>query len=586
MVQPRKWVLGLVPLAVLVLIAGFWHQGRVEQDLMARASASLAAAKLDWAKLTLSGRDAALIGEAPSPEARALAVAATDRVFGLRQVQDRSSILPEAKPFTFTALRDGSKITLTGAVPPGDSRAALLEAAKKAVPGASLVDELKPARGAAPEFAALAVFGLTELGQLSHGTLSLSDNALALSGRAADFRGFADLRVKLSTLPAGGRLTKGLAPGDILPPIAKPFTFSAERSATGLALTGFAPSEAARARVVGEARSLGLQVRDALQVADGAPSGDWAGAATLLVREFVKLEAGKATLTDEKAAITGRAKDLFTEDDIRADLRALPNGFPLVRVTIESRAIRPYLFNATRSEGGVTLTGFVPDQKTRAEILDTARRYFEGERIDDRLVEGLGAPSEFVPAVKVGLQELSRLASGASLALSNGTITLKGLALFDFARDQVSAEFRRGLPTSFKGTVEVATAPLPPPITSPPECQLLYQQALARGTVRFKSGLADLSEESRGIVDRLTLVTLRCINVRIEIGGHTDSDGSPASNAELSRRRSETVAAYMVRAGVPVARLEPVGYGQTVPVASNDTPEGKARNRRIEFIVK
>lgn len=586
MVQPRKWVLGLAPLAALFLIAGFWNQGSVEQDLMSRSGAKLAAAKIDWVKLGLSGRDAIITGEAPSPEARTLALATVDQVFGVRRILDRASVLPEAKPFTFTALRDGTKITLTGSIPPGIVRAATLEAATKAAPGATIVDEMKPARGAAPEFSTLAAFGLAQLGRLSQGTLSISDNALALSGRAADFSALAELRAKLATLPTGGRLTKGLGAGEILPPIARPFTFAAERNAAGILLTGFAPSDAARTRVVGEARALGLQVRDMLQIADGVPNGDWASAATLLVKEIVKLEAGKVSLADEKAAIVGRAKDAFAEDDIRADLRALPTGFPLVQVAIESRAIRPYLFNALRNNDGVQLTGFVPDQKARAEIIDAARRSFEGERIDDRLVEGLGAPRDFMQAARVGLQELSRLASGSSLALSNDTITLKGLALFNFARDQVSTEFRSGLPGSFKVTIEVATAPLPPPIVHPQECQLQYEQALARGTVRFKSGSADLSEESRGIVDRLTLVTLRCINARVEIGGHTDSDGSPASNAELSRRRSETVGAYMVRSGVPVARLEPVGYGQTVPVASNDTTEGKAKNRRIEFIVK
>ena len=155
-----------------------------------------------------------------------------------------------------------------------------------------------------------------------------------------------------------------------------------------------------------------------------------------------------------------------------------------------------------------------------------------------------------------------------------------------FPRDQVAATLRRDIPSGFRTLFDIGTAPLPPPIMLSPECQLLYRDALARGTVRFKSGSAELSEESPGLLDKLAVVTLRCVNAKIEIGGHTDSDGSAQTNNELSRRRSETVAVYFTQAGIPIDRLEAVGYGQTVPVAPNDTAENKAKNRRIEFIVK
>lgn len=589
--QPQKWVLGLLPLASLVVLAGFWKQGAVEADLTARSSAGLVNAKLastgpDWVKIKLSGRDAKVTGEAPSPEARAAVLATISGTYGVRRADDGMTVLPEAKPFTFTALRDGAKITLTGAIPPGATRAAVLEAAKKAAPEAAVVDAMKPARGSSPEFAALAAFGLVELGKLSEGSLSISDNAVSLSGRAADFAKFSDVRTRLASLPSGGKLTKGLAPGDILPPVAKPFTFSAERSTAGVSLIGFAPSDEAKAKLLTEARGLGLAVRDGLQIADGVPTGDWLAAANLLVRELGQLETGRIALLDDKASISGKARGVIAEDDVRADLRPLPQGFALTQVAIESRAIRPYVFTATKGDGVLSLAGYIPDAKTKSDILDVARRYFEGDRIEDKLVEGLGAPKDFALAARLGVQELARLSNGASFAISDGTLGMKGLALFTAARDQVAAVLRRDLPAGFKSTVELGTAPLPPPITLSPECQLLYQNVLARSTVRFKSGSADLSEESRGLIDRLAVITLRCVNARIEIGGHTDTDGSAQSNAELSRRRAETVAVHFTHAGIPAARLEAVGYGQTVPVAPNDTAENKAKNRRIEFIVK
>lgn len=584
--QPRKWISGLVPLALLAGIAGFWHQGSVEQDLAARTRAALANAGQAWAQADLSGRDVRLAGEAPSPEAREAARSLVTGQFGIRQLADRTSLLPEAKPFVFTAMRDGAKLTLTGSLPPGLNRAAFLEAARAAFAGTTVVDELKPARGAPAGFDAMAGYGIGALARLSEGTLTLSDGNLSLSGRALDFDNLAAVRRTLASLPAGARLTKGLGAGDILPPIVRPFTFSVERSGNTLVLSGHAPSEAAQARLVADARALGLGVRDTLRIAEGGPLGDWTAAATLLVREMAKLESGRATMTDEKIALQGKARDLYTEDDIRADLRTVPNGFTVTQVAVESRVVRPYLFNASRQGNGIVLSGYVPDARTRADLLDFAARTFEGETVQDRLAEGLGAPGDFLAAIRAGLNALSRLAPGAEFALSGQEASLKGAALFEFARADIAAELARRMPASFRSQPELSVLPPPPPVTQSPECQLLYDQELARGTVRFRTGSAELSDESRALVDRLTVVTLRCVNARIEIGGHTDTDGNFQSNAELSRRRSEAVGAYMVRAGVPAERLEPVGYGQTVPVAPNDTPENKAKNRRIEFVVK
>jgi OmpA-OmpF porin, OOP family len=583
---PESWRAGLIPLCAVFLVSAWWMQPAIEADLAARGTSGLAAAGLEWARIEISGRDARVLGEAPSPDSRALAVAAADRVFGIREVDDAMTVLPEVRPFTLTVLRDGTKVTLTGSVPAGSARATLLERARQAIPGVNLVDQLKPARGAPANFEAITAYGLGELRKLGEGTLSISDQALALTGRAADFASYADIRAKLAVLPAGVKLTKGLAPGDILPPLVRPFVFVAEKSVSGLALGGYVPSEAIKTRLLGEARAAGLPLRDGVQVADGAVGGDWAGAAVLLVRELGRLESGKATLTDDKVAVIGKGRDLVGEEDVRADLRALPAGFVLTQAAIESRAIRPYVFNAAREEGRLRLSGYVPGPAAKAEILDTARRYFEGEAIEDALAEGLGEPKDFGPAVRLGLQELARLGTGATLALSDDALSIRGLAPFDFAREQIAATLRGGLPAGFRGAFEIGTAPLPPPVTLSPACQALYQEVLSRGAIRFKVASADLSEESRGMLDRLTVVTLRCTEAKVEIGGHTDSDGSAQTNAELSRRRAETVGAYFLRAGIPAERLEAVGYGHTVPVAPNDTPENKAKNRRIEFLVK
>ena len=79
---------------------------------------------------------------------------------------------------------------------------------------------------------------------------------------------------------------------------------------------------------------------------------------------------------------------------------------------------------------------------------------------------------------------------------------------------------------------------------------------------------------------------MRCPNARIEIAGHTDADGEDAFNQALSEKRAQAVSDYLVKAGLPADRFTATGYGSTQPIATNDTDEGKAQNRRIDFMVR
>jgi outer membrane protein OmpA-like peptidoglycan-associated protein len=73
--------------------------------------------------------------------------------------------------------------------------------------------------------------------------------------------------------------------------------------------------------------------------------------------------------------------------------------------------------------------------------------------------------------------------------------------------------------------------------------------------------------------------------MQIEIGGHTDNEGSDAHNLTLSQNRAKSVYDYLITNGIESKRLIYKGYGKTMPVASNETPEGRAKNRRTEFKV-
>ncbi len=99
----------------------------------------------------------------------------------------------------------------------------------------------------------------------------------------------------------------------------------------------------------------------------------------------------------------------------------------------------------------------------------------------------------------------------------------------------------------------------------------------------FDFGKATLRPESKAELDRLTNLMKEMPELKIEISGHTDNKGNPKSNQILSEKRAKAVVDYLIANGISKDRLKYVGYGQTQPIASNDTDEGRQLNRRTEF---
>ncbi|NJK33003.1 MAG: OmpA family protein, partial [Deltaproteobacteria bacterium] len=100
--------------------------------------------------------------------------------------------------------------------------------------------------------------------------------------------------------------------------------------------------------------------------------------------------------------------------------------------------------------------------------------------------------------------------------------------------------------------------------------------------INFDTDKDVIRPESKPILDRAVEVLQKFPQVRIEISGHTDSRGGYEHNMDLSQRRAEAVKRYLVDAGIEEARIETRGAGPNEPIATNDTSEGRAENRRIE----
>lgn len=455
-----KWWPGLIPLAVMWGFAAWNNTLPVEADLSARSSAALKETVLDKTRIAVDGRDVGLAADAFSEEGRRDAVMAVEIVPGVRLVDDRTRLVPEAKPFVWNAERDVVRVTLSGSAPLPSMKSRLTEAARKEVGGVEVADQMGLARGAPPRFEA---------------------------------------------------------------------------------------------------------------------------AAMLLLDQIGKLKDGKITISDTKVNLAGMARELGGREAIAAALKNLPEGFSIAANDIKAP---PYIFQAYKDPvaATVTLTGYVPDNNVHAALATSASRKFFNEKIVDNLKASIGAPSSFNTVVLAALGALSRLSTG-TLVVSDREVKLSGDALYEGAANDIRAGLGKDFPKAWQYKPEITVKPAAGPVDGT-VCQQLFSDLLGKGKIRFAAKRADIDPDSAGILDHLIETALRCPTTNIEVAGHTDADGEDGFNQTLSEKRAQAVIDYLVKAGLPANRFTAVGYGSTQPVAGNETDDGKAQNRRIEFLVR
>ena len=135
-----------------------------------------------------------------------------------------------------------------------------------------------------------------------------------------------------------------------------------------------------------------------------------------------------------------------------------------------------------------------------------------------------------------------------------------------------------------QGQVQKASIPLPGNELIVFDFKLNYElpRLYTLDQVFFATGKAILTNQSFKELNELVEVMKFKEGMKIEIGGHTDDVGEDTSNQKLSENRAKTVRTYLIKNGIGGDRVSAVGYGETKPVAYNDTPEGRQKNRRTE----
>jgi OOP family OmpA-OmpF porin len=494
-------------------------------------------------------------------------------------------VLPaRAEPFVWSAEFDGESLSLSGYVPNDIARQSLLESAGRALPGVQVVDEMRIASGAPDGFVDAAGFAISALSRFDEGGVALDGMLLDVSGKARTVDDYESVDAAFSAaLPRGMRV----ASSTITPATVSPYGWRGEKAEGKVTLTGYVPSPAAKDAVTTAAQELfaGDSLIDNVRIAAGEPRMDWIGAIKFAMGQLSRLDRGSVVLDEGIFSIEGEAAspEAFTEL-LTANAQTLPASLELASADVEPPVASPYRFAATRTPNAVRLDGYVTSEADREAILSVVKGKFGSVELVDSLAYASGAPENFMRAATVAVNAVGRLAGGRS-EIADTTVNISGGAYYPAAAGAVVDSVADSMPQDFDVAVSIMVRQPGQPV-APLRCRDLLQTLLALGRIEFDGGEADISDDSFGILDRVAATLGRCPEATIDVGAHTDSEGSTANNLELSQSRADAIVEFLVDAGVKRERLTAVGYGEAKPITDNASPEGRVANRRIEFVLE
>jgi OOP family OmpA-OmpF porin len=225
----------------------------------------------------------------------------------------------------------------------------------------------------------------------------------------------------------------------------------------------------------------------------------------------------------------------------------------------------------------ILVTGTVPDEPTKATLLTRLRELYGADRVVDQLAVGsVSSPANWNDYLQKLVGPNLKLIRHGQLKVDGNNVSLRGDVANEAQRQQIAGDIAASLNPTYtvnNGLRVVASE------------QGMLDAALANRIIEFESGKATLTDSGKAILDQMSVALLRLKDKKVEVIGHTDNAGSRAGNLSLSQARAEAVKEYIAGRGVKPDLVAVSGEGPDRPVADNRTPDGRARNRRIEFKV-
>lgn len=225
----------------------------------------------------------------------------------------------------------------------------------------------------------------------------------------------------------------------------------------------------------------------------------------------------------------------------------------------------------------IIVEGVVPNEQSKQAILAKMRTVYTQDQIIDKIqVRAVSAPNGWSDSVaNVITPDLKKVTQG-KLSVRGTQVDLSGKILNPDEIQSMTSTFQSLIQAPYRFSAQLSVNHAE---------QAVIDSALKNRIVEFESGSAVLLPAGTQILDEMVVALNKVQGKNVKIIGHTDSQGNPVSNKALSQQRAEAVKQYLIAKSIAATRLTTEGLGSDKPVADNATPEGRKKNRRIEFEV-
>lgn len=587
----------LVLAAILSLLVATVAASLVERRSAEGVAKALAEAGEGWADVLADGLQITLAGPAPSEadRFRALTAAGTvvdsDRVIDAMDVVDPAAL--KAPDFTIEILRNGDGVSLIGLVPASTDREAIVTKLTAIAGEGRVTDMLEAADHPVPQgWAAALDFGMKALGSLPRSKVSIFADHVAITAISDSAAEKARIESDLvRKVPKGLRLALDISAPR---PVITPFTLRFLVDGNGARFDACsADSDQARDRILAAATAAGATRKNACTIGLGVPTPAWADAVTMGLAAIKELGAGSITFSD--ADISLIAADTVTQevfDRVVGELESnLPEVFSLHAVLTPKQAeasgapVVPEFVATLSSEGRLEIRGRLGDELSRHAVESFARSRFGSDSVHAATRLAPDMPAGWPMRVLAALEALGELDSG-SAQVRPEIIRISGVTGSTTASDSVARILSSRLGEELNFQLDIRYDEKLDPLLGLPtdeECVATINGILAGHKINFEPGSAQIARDASGTLDQIAEQMKKCPDIPMEVGGHTDAQGREEMNLSLSQARAEAVVDALMGRRVLTGHLTALGYGETVPIADNDTEAGREANRRIEF---
>ena len=576
---------------IISLAAGLAFSEIVESRIIRSAADAVAKSGEDWVNLSSDGNLVELTGTAPTIGRKLAAVAAVSEAVGGNRILDRTVVAKNAGKsglrYSFRLLQRKGQAILSGRFPDAASRNAILQTANEVLPSMQILDYSSvSASQPLDDWNAAVEFAREALRLQPDADLSLNNDLLKVSFLGESERHRDRVASALERVKPGNIGLEVAVPSPL--PLLHPFTLefhSREGSAELVAC--HAESVADRDRIIGAARSGGQSGSPDCVLGIGSPDSNWADTAALAIQTAASLGNASVSLTGTEIVLAGGAG--ISSDALRRAAEQLADG---IKGNYNLQIVPPKQDAATQPEvgylavkaidGSVMLQGNLNSEQDSEYLARFAKALFktpEVRKLDDF---SKTVPDGWTDRLMLGLKALEMLDEG-KLTLVNEQARLTGIT-YDLDAHNAVKQLMASAGFPFDADIEFVVLELQGELPPPPErCIAQMYDELKFNKILFSPGSDRLLASNFPTLSKISRLLIDCSHVRIEIGGHTDSQGSEEMNKSLSLKRAQAVLDELSLRGAPVGNLLARGYGEEHPIANNATPEGRDINRRIEF---